>query len=106
MRRTLTGVGGRALLSVPGVGRHLLAGTDKVLGTALPGELVLAFAHLEVFVGHLPLLHSSESKILPEQNVEPCVDGLNCFVSDEDNTIEAFEDHAYLSYVVPAIVAA
>jgi hypothetical protein len=69
---------------------------DGISETIRVEELVVTFAILPILIYHDPLLKATKSEILTEQYVESGVDGLSDFVSDEDNGVEAFKDHAYL----------
>lgn len=102
----VTHVVSRSLLSIAHVGQDLLAGTNKVLGAAFFGELAITFASLHLFVSHFPLLHSSKSHVLSEQDIETCIDALKRVVSDEYDFVEVFEDHTDLGHVVPSVMAA
>ena len=70
------------------------------------GELVVALARVPVVFVELPLLETARGQVLSEQHVEGGVDWLQGVIADEDDGVEAFEDHADFRGRVPAVVAA
>jgi hypothetical protein len=98
--------GGWPLSDIASIGGNLFARVHQILDAAAFGELILTLAHLKFFIGHLPLLHSPKAEILSEENVEAGIYTLKSLISDKDNTIETFQNHADLGDVVPAVRAA
>ena len=70
------------------------------------GELAVALAGVPLAFVELPLLETARGQVLSEQHVEGGVDWLEGVVADEDDGVEAFEDHADFRRRVPAVVAA
>jgi hypothetical protein len=94
--RTFTEVWTPLPITVYFVLLHFVSVLDGISETIHVEELVVTFAILSILIYHDPLLKATKSEILAEQYVESGVDGLSDFVSDEDNGVEAFKDHAYL----------
>ena len=69
-------------------------------------ELVVALASVTLALVELPLLETARGHVLSEQHVEGGVDWLEGVIADEDDGVEAFEDHADFRGRVPAVVAA
>ena len=85
---------------------HLLTAANEVLVAFRLGELVRATAPIPFFICHLPLLQASEGQVLPEEHVEGRIDVVDHVVAEEDDAIEAVEDHTYFEAGVPFVVAA
>ena len=79
---------------------------DHVARAFRPAELVVALARVPLAFVELPLLETARGHVLSEQHVEGGVDWLEGVVADEDDGVEAFEDHADFRRRVPAVVAA
>ena len=79
---------------------------DHVARALRLGELAVAPAGVTLALVELPLLQTARGHVLPEQDVEGGVDGLEGVVADEDDGVEPFEDHADFRRRVPAVVAA
>ena len=79
---------------------------DQVARALGLGELVVALARVALAFVELPLLEAARGHVLSEQHVEGGVDWLEGVVADENDGIEAFEDHADFRGRVPAVVAA
>lgn len=70
-----------------------------------PDELILAAARVLLSVVQVPLAKTAQGKILTQQGVEGEVDVSNKTISDKDDGVEAFKDHANLGRRVPAVIA-
>ena len=79
---------------------------DHVARALRFGELVVALARVPLAFVELPLLETARGQVLSEQHVEGGVDGFEGVIADENDGVEAFEDHADLRGRVPAVVAA
>ena len=79
---------------------------DHVARAFRLGELVVALASVTLAVVELPLFETARGHVLSEQHVEGGVDWLEGVIADENDGIEAFEDHADFCRRVPAVVAA
>ena len=79
---------------------------DHVARALQLAELVVALARVTLALVELPLLEAARGHVLSEQHVDGGVDWLEGVVADEDDGVEAFEDHADFRRRVPAVVAA
>ena len=60
------------------------------------GELIVATARVTLTFVQLPLFETTHSQVLSEQHVEGRVDLLERVITNENNCIKAFKDHANL----------
>lgn len=96
-----------AEIGIVGVGGDLVAGFEDLLGAGEFDELVLAAAACEFGRGEGGGgVEGAEGEVFAQENIEAAVDGAEGVVADEDEGVEALEDHADFCYAVPAVVAA
>ena len=70
------------------------------------GELIAALAGDTLTFVELPLLETTHDHVLSEQNVEGGVDLLQGVITDENQCVEAFQNHANLRSRIPAVMTA
>jgi hypothetical protein len=83
---------------------HLSTVRQHVGRTLWPGKLVVATTKDAIGLCYLPLLETPNGQVLPKKNIKSGVDMLERIISNEDNCIEAFNNHRYLRSRVPSIV--
>lgn len=82
------------------------AAHDAMFGTFFLHDLAVASTLGALVMGEGAVFQSAHGEVLPQEHVQGGVDGLQHTVADEDDGIEAIENHADLDGGVPAVVAA
>jgi len=91
---TLTEVWTSLPITTPFVLLDFIPTLDGISQTILVEKLVVTLAVHAILICHDPLLKPAQTQILPQQDIESSIDGLSDFVSNEDDSVEAFKDHA------------
>lgn len=84
----------------------VLAVSHSIFDALLPCNLVVASATFTFIVLHVPLLEAAQGDIRSKQHVESCICVFDHVVTDENDGVETFQDHAYFGSSVPAVMAA
>ena len=83
---------------------HFLTVEYCILGAFRLYELVITSTSRPLAFFHFPLLKASHANVLSKQHVESSINVLKHAVTNEDNGVEAVQDHAYLRSGVPTIM--
>lgn len=82
-----------------------MAGCERVFGAGVFDELVFAAAGCELVGAQFGRIKATKGEVSAEEDIEAVVDGVEAVVADEDQGVEALEDHADLFDAVPTVMA-
>ena len=104
-KRLTIAIVGTSISTTSKIPSHCQIAHDSVFRAIGLGYLIVTTAFNPLTFIHLPLLKASHCDILPEKHIESSIDVLEQVISNEDNRIKSFKDHADFQSWVPAIMA-